>query len=342
MCRPSLMKNLEDATPDAVRAKLLALNMDGGLLSTLEYLAIFAKRRFLIPEEQLLKNIYEARNRIKEGCRIRGTIFATNSLLERLTRDEDVSGVADIISHLGKASLVSAGLETASIFDSSIPRLEQHAVKSTLRDEFRNAYDTSFDPKRPRFLSYSAGCVEKALRSLSEVDPELSNEISHYVTEIFLLGTLQLHAGSSFRCFGTVFLKELHPNQHWVLYLEHLVHEAAHLHLYCLWKDDPIVLNESSGLYASPLRRDARPLSGIFHAMFVLSRIIRVFARLERSNRYDKLSPHVDNSENNASNSASPLEKFGDAHKTLMKNARLTPLGSALMESSWTMAHEHA
>ena len=46
---------------------------------------------------------------------------------------------------------------------------------------------------------------------------------------------------------------------------------------------DPLVLNTNEERYPAPIRRDLRPMYGIFHATFVLARMLRVFTRLCKS-----------------------------------------------------------
>ena len=53
-----------------------------------------------------------------------------------------------------------------------------------------------------------------------------------------------------------------------------LVHEHAHNVLFALSPSHGVVLNADEELYSSPLRIDPRPMEGIFHATFVLGRMI--------------------------------------------------------------------
>ena len=53
-----------------------------------------------------------------------------------------------------------------------------------------------------------------------------------------------------------------------------IVHESSHVKLFYPYLDDEIVLNDPDDRYASPLRREARPMNGIYHAAFVLARMV--------------------------------------------------------------------
>src|SRR5204862_5128643 len=43
-------------------------------------------------------------------------------------------------------------------------------------------------------------------------------------------------------------------------YLEHIVHECAHQHLFALQLIDPVVLNDKSQLFDAPIRLQKRPM----------------------------------------------------------------------------------
>ena len=61
--------------------------------------------------------------------------------------------------------------------------------------------------------------------------------------------------------------------QHWSRLAEHIIHEAAHNLLYQLWYQEPIITSDD-GVFYTPFRKDERPISGVYHAMFVLARTI--------------------------------------------------------------------
>jgi HEXXH motif-containing protein len=56
-----------------------------------------------------------------------------------------------------------------------------------------------------------------------------------------------------------------------ILVLESLVHESAHHYFYLAESHEPLVDPEHDGTYRSPLRRDRRPLRGIFLAFHALA-----------------------------------------------------------------------
>jgi HEXXH motif-containing protein len=77
-----------------------------------------------------------------------------------------------------------------------------------------------------------------------------------------------------------------------------------------------MVLNSDDERFTAPLRPDPRPMMGIFHATFVLSRVVRVFRRLAAHDpkRFAASVPYF-------------IDRFTAGHETVVKHARLSDLG---------------
>jgi HEXXH motif-containing protein len=113
---------------------------------------------------------------------------------------------------------------------------------------------------------------------------------------------------------------------------EALSHECAHCLLHAFTWAEPLVENEPSERYPSPLRRDARPMEGVVHATYVLARMHHCIERLlacglldaeERSRATAALSDHV--------------RGFADGLGTIEAHARFTIRGAPIFAS----AREH-
>jgi hypothetical protein len=66
----------------------------------------------------------------------------------------------------------------------------------------------------------------------------------------------------------------------WIFFLDKLVHEAAHTYLYAINLSEELVLNTREPKFSSPLRRDDRDMMGIYHATFVIQRLILAFSKI--------------------------------------------------------------
>jgi HEXXH motif-containing protein len=226
--------------------------------------------------------------------------------------------------------LGSAGLTSA----------EEQYLTSLLAEEYQLTYNAPLAIARPSAhqASQSVEAVKTALRILCEADVELYDELRQLITDIVIVEADGLNAGSSFKAFGVILLRALQPGQTWTAYIEHLAHEAAHHHLFAVCTLDPIFDGASDAVYRSPLRKELRPLSAIYHAMFVLCRIIRVLSRLRALAAYrDFERTALYNFPND-----SPLrEQFRLAYDTIAKHASLTPVGHALLESAQEMMRRY-
>lgn len=103
----------------------------------------------------------------------------------------------------------------------------------------------------------------------------LYREAEVLIDEIILTGPgdeYHVRSASSYNLLGLVLVwaDEVHSP---IYYAQQIIHEAAHLRLFLKSTDDKFVLNPESQLYTAPFRPDARPMPGIFHALFVLARI---------------------------------------------------------------------
>lgn len=106
-----------------------------------------------------------------------------------------------------------------------------------------------------------------------------------------------------------------------VYFCEHIIHETSHLHLHTLFAIDPIVLNRPNERYTAPIRPDPRPMYGIFHATFVLSRMVRLFMLLSEGASFFEEYFHLF------------LKRFLNGYQTVTQFGKLTPLGEKIVES---------
>jgi HEXXH motif-containing protein len=127
--------------------------------------------------------------------------------------------------------------------------------------------------------------VAAALEVIEEADSSLSAELRTLVIQIVGMGrpadpSGRSYAGlSSFMLWGAVLLSiRQHPTVLDVV--AGLVHEAAHQLLFGVALDEPLVENAIEERYGSPLRKDPRPMDGIFHATFVCARMHYGYAHL--------------------------------------------------------------
>lgn len=134
----------------------------------------------------------------------------------------------------------------------------------------------------------SASCrgqIADAFALMDAGDPALAGEIRALLREIILAaGTLDPKAmtfdgASSFMLWGAILINA-NRSDGTIGMVQMLAHESSHNLLFGLTVDGPLIENGHEERYASPLRKDPRPLEGIYHATFVLARMHRALQTL--------------------------------------------------------------
>jgi hypothetical protein len=134
----------------------------------------------------------------------------------------------------------------------------------------------------PAEIEFHRQNIAEAMDLIRLHDPELGSEFDAFVVCIRLFTGRVLRGETSPATFGAVWLRVPEPQQDQVAYwLEHLTHEVSHLRLEALFMQERLVLNPyEERRFRAPIRDDPRPMRGVFHATFVLARIVRLFRRL--------------------------------------------------------------
>jgi HEXXH motif-containing protein len=163
--------------------------------------------------------------------------------------------------------------------------------------------------------------------------PDLLGEISAIVNTV-LLGhgrpgaAMEFDGASHYQFWGLLVLNPRHHRTPLAV-AEVLAHEAGHSLLFGLSVDEPMVLNPDEELYASPLRRDPRPMDGIFHATFVSARMALAMERLAAS-------PNLSAADRAAAATAAAADRrnFAAGDAVVRDHGRLTATGTAVIDAA--------
>jgi HEXXH motif-containing protein len=163
--------------------------------------------------------------------------------------------------------------------------------------------------------------------------PDLLGEISAIVNTI-LLGhgqpgaAMEFDGASHYQFWGLLVLNPRHHRTPLAV-AEVLAHEAGHSLLFGLTVEEPLVLNTDEELFSSPLRRDPRPMDGIFHATFVSARMALAMERLAAS-------PRLSAADRAAAAAAAEADRrnFAAGDAVLREHGRLTATGQAVIEAA--------
>ena len=329
------------AFPRPLTASLLKWHADQRLLASLSYLCEVAERAFgesFVTQTRMLERAASSEPRAER--RLRGAMYVLHTEMRHAIKANDPVRVQELLGQLPTVQATSGDVVVRGIPPASDPSdREMQLFRSTMGREHERAYGLPFDAAAPpaEVLPLFARTAWEVLEILERLDPDCAAEIRSVVSDVVIVKSQNVNAGSSFRAFGYIVLRELEPDRAWTTYLESIVHEAAHLYLYLLWTHDPIIENEGEGLFRSPVRPGGRPLSAIFHAMFVLARTIRTIRIVREDSVYREDISRMSTSYNYAKNPDGFEVKFFEAYETIKDNAQLTPLGEELLRGCRAM-----
>jgi hypothetical protein len=124
----------------------------------------------------------------------------------------------------------------------------------------------------------SVQAMQEALDIVAEIDPAIRSEIDQLLARVVLAApnpdsSARAFGGvTSFLVWGASFANIEHYKTCWHL-VQFFVHEITHALLFGLSLNEPLVKNAPEESYRSPLRADARPMDGIYHATLVCGRL---------------------------------------------------------------------
>jgi len=179
----------------------------------------------------------------------------------------------------------------------------------------------------------TAATVSAVLAYMAQDAPGWHEEFRALVSQVVLAsaaGGRQTFAGASaFDLWGAILINPSYRRDPVHLAMT-LVHESSHLKLFHAYLDDEIVLNDPAERYGSPLRRELRPMNGLYHAAFVLARMAAfATAMMESRTATPVFGPQ--GAEQFQAEAQAAVARFDSAHEIIVRHGRLTPKGAALI-----------
>lgn len=188
-----------------------------------------------------------------------------------------------------------------------------------------------FQPPAPAQTRAFAERLQQARGIIRQVIPELAAEQEAILREIILAvgdagSDYTFDGGSSYMLWGALFLNaESHTSD--MAMIEVLAHEASHSLLFGCCTGEPLVLNADDELFSSPLRRDPRPMDGIYHATFVSARMHWTMSRLLESGLAETAQVEEARARRDESR-----QSFEQGYSVVAEHADLTTTGRAIMQ----------
>ena len=251
---------------------------------------LFYKKKIISRLIQLLNFLPSDKRKINDIQNILSNISSTEKLsiltfhyfyklLNVLKTARQDKSLFDQIYKLKPDSYISNDLKIETILEEY---WEENCIRELVQDEEeKNRIFHKIDDKE---LLFNAKHLLNALKYIEKYDSIIFEEVTEYITIIKLFkNNPAIVGGSSHKFFGVIFLNiGFCHGSPLLFYCENIVHEVSHHHLNALNSLDKLVLNSKEERYSSPIRKDSRPMIGVFHATFVLSRMLRFFTIMER------------------------------------------------------------
>lgn len=126
---------------------------------------------------------------------------------------------------------------------------------------------------------------DKAMKSfgvatelIKDIWPEAYQEMKLLISKVVWFSSNSFWSSSEPSTFGAIYVNPL-PSWTVANFVETIIHETGHHALMISQARSQFLLNPDK-MVTSPLRKDLRPLNGVLHATFVLSRMAEVMSRL--------------------------------------------------------------
>ncbi|HET6619906.1 MAG TPA: HEXXH motif-containing putative peptide modification protein [Dongiaceae bacterium] len=317
--------------PDRARAAQAAAAIDSSLLASFDHLAEACAAQLDIEGGGLRK----LRCALAAGRVASPAHYAVHFALLDAIAEEDDAALRRCFALLGDAEAI----DPEQTLSRRVAVLDSDAIGSDIAALYLRNIDA--DEARPlnlmppplQSVPAARSLIEEATALIGRIAPELAGEIVALVRQILLAsdrpGAPHPFCGaSSFFLWGAVCFN---PLRHAGAYqaAETLVHEAAHILLTALAKEEPLVRNPHGARYRSPVRTDPRPMEGIYHATFVLARTCWF-------HRAAAATADLPQAMRKQAEQAAEQDSryFLDGFATVMARAELSGLGRALIEDA--------
>ncbi|MEL7012497.1 MAG: HEXXH motif-containing putative peptide modification protein [Pseudomonadota bacterium] len=271
-------EKIESFLPSIGRGAALDARMHIDLADSLDHIS--AQTAVPLPDVSARLKTIEAA--LRAGRRVPPMAFRKYySLVQALLAENatDVEAALTAIETLG----ARAGARTFMRFGE--PKADQISLE-LLTDGFRMAPIDADEA-----AEFTALCHE-GLDLMQRALPALFSDVDAMVREVLLArapagDAMEFDGASHFQFWGLLLLNPKHHKTPLAV-VEVLAHEASHSLLFGLTRHEPLVHNPDDELYASPLRKDPRPMDGIYHAAFVSA---RMWWAMDQMSRSEFLSP---------------------------------------------------
>jgi HEXXH motif-containing protein len=175
-----------------------------------------------------------------------------------------------------------------------------------------------------------------ALQLLEAAHPAWASEVRQLVVRIIAAapeaapGAVAFTGGSSMMAWGAI-LVNVREARDRLEVLSVIAHEATHLLLFGLSRNELLVANPVEELYRTELRPTPRPMNALYHSTYVSGRMSWLSRML-----LARCAQDLSAAERASLDQTAELQRrrFDQGHEVIRRHGRLTPLGLRLIEEA--------
>jgi len=319
-------ENLHAFAPSAERVLFLDQRMRLRLAESLRYILAQGDGILSIPQERFQKFLTGL-----ESHPVSPLAFSFYNDVVLAIEEDDIESASGLLTELTKLPPRNGRLQ---ILD--LPDPNQDAIGARYARFLNEDPSIKFEifPPTQEVAAKCRAQIHDAFALLDQADPELAAELRALLREIILAaGTndpkaLTFDGASSFMLWGAVILNAVRSDGT-IGMVQMLAHESAHNLLFGFSADEALVENSPDELFSSPLRKDPRPMDGIYHATFVTARMHRAVRQLLASGILDNAAK-----EKAEKDLADNARLFKQGIETVQKFGKLSSLGENVMRGA--------
>jgi len=271
----------------------------------------------------------ELLSRLNDGTQLPPSLYGYYFALVRAIQNEDLQQAGNLLdSVLGYADSPTVSFRIRPFNRNGFCAEEEAQVRSQFVSE--SLLDEQITHLGEAVEDSVLDQLQRAIDLLRQYAPRTFSEIDTYLAELIAakgnpVDGIIFDGCSSLERWGSILVNATLPRTDLEL-AEAIVHECSHNILFAMAPVDFHVLNDPQERYKSPLRIDPRPMNGIYHATFVLSRMY--FAMHEVAN-----SPTVEAALGDEARKLenTSRELFHDGYRILEEHAAYTEEGEKIM-----------
>jgi len=247
-----------------------------------------------------LSSVKRVFSQLEQGLPFSPNLYALYWRLLNAVRSGMASELKEVLKvfiNLSRSEIYKLGFELRSLDNSHADIAIAEFVSGPEGPKSLTGEDARMYPVPSEVIDLLLDSAESAIDVVRKTDEGVIDEFDEYVRSLSIFAGKVATGITSVRAFGGIYLREpsseFSKAQRVAYFVEHLVHETSHLQLHALMIHDPLLLNDDEQLFDAPIRPDPRPMFGIFHASFVLSRMVRVFRKWSQNDSSPLLQDHL-------------------------------------------------